>query len=744
MGVLPSATLLTNELKLHDFKGVKLSVTFGDADLNDGYSYAKMNFRASDIKFDWWIDKPRLNIITSELTLNDKKVWSELNHGPNSGLNADCLDGYHAVDFKDRLGYNHFKHAALVSNKRYIKIATFTPRRVGNVPDFSTDGKLPYQGIFANSLVAKMKNEDYIDEFVKSTSTYIDYTKPNIGKFDHTDMMTEGIYNSLFRGSITFLKENNPTTMDIHIGLFEDPTNTNKDGWTCTNKFFYVSLHDEKLPFLNEDLPSEENLIKEDELREQKNSGGEINFDKIIADEIEYFAEKSNLEEENISMYASATSPSENHAHERPLDLSGYKTPPDPSKNDYKAEQFPPYKHEGDSYQREIDILRLYHVKSDSTTVDGVEIVTHKFELYLAIDEKTEVHIQPYMSSSCIVHQYQSPATISGLPETNHFIKPKSIYDNRYSHIRHRHYDYESRLDKIDNEVEEIWDTFDYYVVIAQGSDNARKILMTDDNGNVFCSNDNMERHTDYRRNGSRVLVSDTNKCISESSVTTRELAQLKEIRANVQEQLDELKDDIDDIKRDIINLENEIKNIKKDYVKRRGDSMYGDLTMVQSSKIVITDTENRKISLRGDMEGALNADSDGEVDHFCLYDEAIKYTDHNKKDRVGRRILSYRPQDGNGGCVWFFNNSIRLGNGFGLPGPKFSLSYCPPGDYSPFKKPKVGDIWIKHILDTITADKDKENAKYPIGLYVCTESDGKTTSDGKYLAEWTPIAQKK
>ncbi|MGO0862550.1 hypothetical protein, partial [Clostridioides difficile] len=171
----------------------------------------------------------------------------------------------------------------------------------------------------------------------------------------------------------------------------------------------------------------------------------------------------------------------------------------------------------------------------------------------------------------CIVHQYQSPATISGLPETNHFIKPKSIYDNRYSHIRHRHYDYESRLDKIDNEVEEIWDTFDYYVVIAQGSDNARKILMTDDNGNVFCSNDNMERHTDYRRNGSRVLVSDTNKCISESSVTTRELAQLKEIRANVQEQLDELKDDIDDIKRDIINLENEIKNIKKDYVKRRG-----------------------------------------------------------------------------------------------------------------------------------------------------------------------------
>ncbi|HFL2401674.1 TPA: hypothetical protein ACG3PH_000214 [Clostridioides difficile] len=743
MGILPSATLLTNELKLHDFKGVKLSVTFGDADLNDGYSYAKMNFRASDIKFDWWIDKPRLNIITSELTLNDKKVWSELNQGPNSGLNADCLDGYHAVDFKDRLGYNHFKHAAMVSNKRYIKIATFTPRRVGNAPDFSTDGKLPYQGIFANSIVAKMKNEDYIDEFVKSTSDYIDYTKPNIGKFDHTDMMTEGIYNSLFRGSITLLKGNNPTTMDIHIGLFEDPTNKNKDGWTCTNKFFYVSLHDEKLPFINEDLPSEETLTKEDRITTQKNNDVKNHLNNNIEDKEKSPIETLNIGE-SVSTYSSITQPSENHAHERPLDLSGYKTPPDPSKNDYKAEKFQPYKHEGDSYQKDIDVLRLYHVKSDSTTVDGVEIITHKFELYLAIDEKTEVHIQPYMSSSCIVHQYQNPITISGLPDTNHFIKPKSIYDNRYSHIRHRHYDYESRLDKIDNEVEEIWDTFDYYVVIAQGSDNAKKILMTDDNGNVFCSNDNMERHTDYRRNGSRVLVSDTNKCISESSVTTRELAQLKEIRANVQEQLDELRDDIDDIKRDIINIENEIKNIKKDYVKRRGDSMYGDLTMIQNSKIVITDEGDREISLRGDIKDTQHPDSDGEIDHFCLYDEAIEYTDKGGTKRKGRRILSYRPQDGNGGCVWFFNNAIRFGDGSGLPGPKLILSFCPPGDYKPFKKPKVGDIWIKHILDTTTADKDEENAKYPIGLYVCTKSDGNTTSGDKYLAEWTPIAQKK
>lgn len=734
MGVLPSATLLTNELKLHDFKGVKLSVTFGDADLNDGYSYAKMNFRASDIKFDWWIDKQRLNIITSELTLNDKKVWSELNQGPNSGLNADCLDGYHAVDFKDRLGYNHFKHAAMVSNKRYIKIATFTPRRVGNAPDFSTDGKFPYQGIFANSIVAKMKNEDYIDEFVKSTSDYIDYTKPNIGKFDHTDMMTEGIYNSLFRGSITFLKGNSPTTMDIHIGLFEDPTNKNKDGWTCTSKFFYVSLHDEKLPFLNEDLSYEETLIKEDRLRTQENNVVKSNLNNNTEDKEKDPIEKLNIEE-SISTYSSITPPSENHAHERPLDLSDYKTPPDPSKNNYKAEQFPPYKHEGDSYQRNIDILRLYHVKSDSTTVDGVEIVTHKFELYLAIDEKTEVHIQPYMSSSCIVHQYQNPVTISGLPETNHFIKPKSIYDNRYSHIRHRHYDYESRLDKIDNEVEEIWDTFDYYVVIAQGSDNARKILMTDDNGNVFCSNDNMERHTDYRRNGSRVLVSDTNKCISESSVTTRELAQLKEVRANVQEQLDELRDDIDDVERRVTYIENEIDSIKRKYVKKSGDTMTGNLIMEDSYIVISDEYERRKVVLRGDTGNGSNIEGDENIEHFCLYD---------KNKNKNRKIFSYRPEDGGGGCIWFYNNGIRLGDGDGNPGPKLNVCYFPPTTSEPFKPPKIGDIWIKNEPHK---KADALNKKYPLGVYTCTKSDGileerPANADEnykrKYIAEWT------
>lgn len=732
MGVLPSATLLTNELKLHDFKGIKLSVTFGDADLNDGYSYAKMNFRASDIKFDWWIDKPRLNIITSELTLNDKKVWSELNQGPNSGLNADCLDGYHAIDFKDRLGYNHFKHAAMVSNKRYIKIATFTPRRVGNAPNFSTDGKFPYQGIFTNSIVAKMKNEDYIDEFVKSTSDYIDYTKPNIGKFDHTDMMTEGIYNSLFRGSITFLKGNSPTTMDIHIGLFEDPTNKNKDGWTCMSKFFYVSLHDEKLPFLNEDLSYEETLIKEDRLRTQENNVVKSSLNNNTEDKEKDPIEKLNIEE-SISTYSSITPPSENHAHERPLDLSGYKTPPDPSKNNYKAEQFPPYKHEGDCYQRDIDILRLYHVKSDSTTVDGVEIVTHKFELYLAIDEKTEVHIQPYMSSSCIVHQYQNPVTISGLPETNHFIKPKSIYDNRYSHIRHRHYDYESRLDKIDNEVEEIWDTFDYYVVIAQGSDNARKILMTDDNGNVFCSNDNMERHTDYRRNGSRVLVSDTNKCVSESSVTTRELAQLKEVRANVQEQLDELRDDIDDVERRVTYIENEIDSIKRKYVKKSGDTMTGNLIMEDSYIVISDEYGRRKVALRGDTGNGSNIDGDENIEHFCLYDK-------NKN----RKIFSYRPEDGGGGCIWFYNNGIRLGDGDGNPGPKLNVCYFPPTTSEPFKPPKIGDIWIKNEPHK---KADALNKKYPLGVYTCTKSDGileerPANADEnykrKYIAEWT------
>lgn len=61
---------------------------------------------------------------------------------------------------------------------------------------------------------------------------------------------------------------------------------------------------------------------------------------------------------------------------------------------------------QGDKYQSYIDIMRLYHVNTIVEPLDELQVVTHMFELYMVIDTKTEVRIQPYMSSACFMYNF--------------------------------------------------------------------------------------------------------------------------------------------------------------------------------------------------------------------------------------------------------------------------------------------------------------------------------------------------
>lgn len=529
MSNTPSQTVLTNELKLHDYRGTKLSITFGDADINDGYSYARVNFRAEENKFDFSIDKPTLNFITDGLTINDMPVWNMFQQGPNTGMNADMVDGLHAYDLKDRLGSHHYMHMFNTSSKKFVKIATLVPRRVGNPPDFRKDGVKPYSGIFS-----KLELQDKIAEFEGNTINNLSELKPN-SKFSSTDMVTEGIYNATLRATVTVLKNNVPTTADIHIGLFNDPLETSTDGWTSMKKIFYVSLHDNNLPYLPQStldtLSSKlEKAVKK--IQDVEKMSNEINFE----------------EDYNISTLSAST----NDIHSRPtIDKSGYVIPPDPSK-DYDASfSFPPVEDDNIGYDKYIETFRLYHVDSTTETIDGVQVVTNKFDLYMAIDEKAELHIQPYMSSSCLLYNFETPVSESSLPLRN-YLRPKSIYDSRYAYKNHRHLNYEERIMHLIGEVDGLWDMFDNYVTINQGKGNAKKVMMTDNNGNVFAANDNFERHEDSRRTGLRVLATTASKCIAETSITLEELGNLEGSTSNIQNQINNLKAIVENLKQNV------------------------------------------------------------------------------------------------------------------------------------------------------------------------------------------------
>lgn len=515
-------SLLTNELKLHDYKGVKLSITFGDTDINDGYSYSKINYRVNDLKMDLSIDRPILNFITDSITINDEPIWTLKQQGPNTGMNSDMLDGLHAYDFKDRLGSHHYYHMFNnLGGKKFIKIATFTPRKVGTPRDFSVDGSKNYSGVFS-----KLELNDKIAEF--NSNTIVDLsTLSNTSSFATTNMMTEGIYNSSLRANITILKNNNPTTVDVHVGLFNDPLETGSDGWNTMKKMFYVSLHDNNIPYISNSVnildakltKTIEKLssLSEDEFKD------EINKVKDIQNEI------NNMPISRASITDTHTRPA--------IDKSGYAPPLSPSKNYVPLSPFTNIS-ENIGYSNEIDIFRLYHVESKVENIDGLEVITNKFDLYMAIDEKAELHIQPFMSSSCLLYNFEEPISEARLPSRN-YIKPKSIYDNRYASKIHFHKEYEDRIMHLINEIDGLWDMFDKYVLIEQSSSNARKVMMTDNEGKVFAADDNFERHQDLRRGGLKVLVTNDTKCISESSITTTELSYLEGLKSNIQEQID-------------------------------------------------------------------------------------------------------------------------------------------------------------------------------------------------------------
>lgn len=519
MSAIPSESILTNELKLQDYRGTKISITFGDADINDGYSYARINYRAEESKIDCVIDKPIYNIVADGLTLNDLPVWNMTQQGPNTGMNSDMVDGLHAYDLKDRLGSHHYIHMFNnTGGKKFVKIATLVPRRIGKPSDYRTDGKKPYSGIFSS-----LELQDKIAEFESNTISNLSELKSNT-TFATTNMVTEGIYNATLRATVTVLKNNVPTTADIHIGLFNDPLETATNGWDTMKKIFYVSLHDNNLPYLSQSVL--------DDIQ----SG--IQSATLKLQEIQEMASNIDFEEENsISTFAIST----NDIHDRPpIDKSNYATPPDPSKDYVNNFSFPPVVDDKIGYGKRIETFRLYHVDTNIDTIDGLQVVTNKFDLYMAIDEKAELHIEPYMSSSCLLYNFEAPIPESNLP-TRNFLRPKSIYDNRYAYIDHRHLNYEERIMHLIGEVDNLWTMFDNYTVINQGTNNAKKVMMTDNEGRMFAATDNFERHDDSRRIGARVLATTASKCIAETSITLAELGNLEGSTSNIQLQINNL-----------------------------------------------------------------------------------------------------------------------------------------------------------------------------------------------------------
>lgn len=979
-----SETILTNELKLHDHEGRKASITFGDTNINDGYSFLKINYVADDKMCTFYQDKEVFNIVAKkEFLFNGRKIWHEMNDGPSSGMNADMLDGYHATEFKDRYGHHHFAHAFAPKNneKQFIKIASFTPRRVGNAPDFNQSGEAPFQGIFADNIIKRLNAEKTFEAFIDDTPQKLGPVGFN--PYNHTDMASEGVYNATLRASVSLLRKRPPaaesimrqadgspiqineeeqastrssfpnlrkdsdaydyhhnpahlavlnglslrgcpninlskmntykessstwignplrnysvsskykrgdsfpypngrarsyyskggsktltsalgilnfnmatqfavtthnqvivvgndlcagrwvfvidpsgyqwdhdwhfvnhdyvgedvyfyirfpyhntalrqgisqlvvdimneyiqkmdllpattynytyhpvdyinvifvdektpaadynfnsnktaqanpsnmyvnrffaddapflplyrefadkppgvwydgynggygerddypeigpattsptpdpepapptpapevvpptpapevetpaptppaelglrphdplhdpmeatgpvtqersgeypwmapTSVDIHIGLFDSPNAPESEHPLETlHKYFYVSLHDNALPYLTEQdavdheyfngsyqmsVPVTRSMgvpeyfrgmgtalnnveaicnhlsscgchkLTEDEseffsfsmVRSFNDLGGTVTYGKASCNYLYSLGSTvfqpvlkintyRDLVTNKLIMYNVMTVLSEYHICERVMDTSDYVAPPSLAK-DYPPREFPPIADEGFGYQKEIDAFRLYHMDSYTDDLDGVKIHTHHFDLYMAVEPtRTEFRVQPYMSSSCLLYNYQEPQLESSLPNRP-FLKPKSAYDERYSHVEHRHENYEKEIENIHVEVSEIWETLDKFVQIDQGERNKNKFMVTNEKGHVVAMNDDLERHKDDRRKGKLVLVTDEDKCIVESGVAITELNQLSGINGNIQKRFEHFADRID------------------------------------------------------------------------------------------------------------------------------------------------------------------------------------------------------
>lgn len=825
--LLQTKTVLTNELRLHDFSESRMAIKFGGKieEQDKENAYLTLRFKATDSKTDFIINRHLLNFVCSDdksgahpqLTFNDYKIWNETNDGPNSGLNADLLDGRHATEFKDRYGYHHFVHQVNKANpdakKNWVKIATFTTRRIGTRTDLNyvKEGTPAYGGIFQYSgngvhgvstddvvvpggnvvipggniqaVSQALATMDIREQFKLNTPQFLDEYDPDV--FHTTNLLTEGVYNGTLRGCVTLLRDNNPTTFDFHVGLFEDPlcTNDTKEdgGWTAVKKYFYVSLHDETLPFLTDTddvytSPNDDNLNKgygkdytvnqdtDDINKETKDVNGVVqngytkanprypNFPLYswdykyngglatktytndvlvngVSDDVStttthamanlYFTkpdgkkaemlrelkctygndyklaletELARLKELGLAMALSDDEDSEStefsisgledfkedvddgkdsavnlednaedtissgkssaaktsvanltETHDGPKSRIDIQNPTTPVYGNYKKppatmQDVKPYnetrrrqpfpasnsKGESDAYQTYIDIMRLYHVDTRVDTIDGLQVVTHIYELYMAIDEKMEIRIQPYMSNGCLMYNFNECIQTADLPETSRFIRPKSIYDSRYASVRHRHYDYERRIWELTLEADQIWKSFKKYLPIDQGTDNANKVMLTDKDGKIYAADDNMVRHCEPtvinpdtgegpRRKGARVLVtSDPDitppmtiencstpldcSCVDESDVLLDELYQLKGVKGNIQDQIDALWDALDSAVSDIWNnigdvwavldelgdllgnLEDALNSAMGNFVKKTGDIMTGPL----------------------------------------------------------------------------------------------------------------------------------------------------------------------
>ncbi|WP_238918170.1 hypothetical protein [Clostridium sp. YIM B02555] len=837
-----TSKVLTNNLLLRDSfddSGALMAIKFGgDIQESDGEdANFTLRFKATAAQGNFAIDRHLLNFVCTAddsgavpaITFNDYKIWNETNDGPNSGLNADLLDGRHATEFKDRYGYHHFLHQVnkdpkTTDEKNWVKIATFTTRRImGNRSDldYTHEGKPAYGGVFEysgngvfgvdpkdvvvpggnvtipakniNSLNQALATMDIRDQFKANTPPFLDEYDPDV--FHTTNLLTEGVYNGALRGCVTLLKNDNATTFDFHVGLFEDPLYTKDttmtDAWNGIRKYFYVSLHDETLPFLSEKdvytTPSYEdmdsNLNKgytkddkrnwdtDDENGDKDASGAVIdgysasypnfpqyswsysgntgtkNYQNDVTNELSggtksamanlYFtkpdvekakrlrelklaygndyklaleSELARLKDLGLAMADgdtdadsseggnSGSDPSNgggssdggnsSNANFNFTEVSQLKTLIDKgSDTDFKDDPISPLKYrdedveaikdvhtgplsridletkirgnyqelpktiqeaepynetkrmrkpfpknndadQGDKYQTYIDIMRLYHVNTIVESLDGLQVVTHIFELYMAIDEKTEIRIQPYMSSACLMYNFNECVPTGEMPAETRYIRPKSIYDNRYASVRHRHYDYERRIWELTLEADQIWKNFKNYVAIDQGMDNANKVMLTDKEGKVYAADDNMVRHcepTDInpdtgeapRRKGSRVLVtgdpqartiencksSISTSCVEESSITITELNRLKGIKGNIQDQINDLlaavNDEVSKIWTDIGDVWEVLKKIKGlledlvtalnaalgNFVKKTGDTMNGSLWIQYDGK---------------------------------------------------------------------------------------------------------------------------------------------------------------
>ncbi len=790
-----AAKVITNNLLLRDSfdnSNALMAIKFGgDIQESDGEDADfTLRFKATEAQGNFAIDRHLLNFVcTSDesgavpaITFNNYKIWNETNDGPNSGLNADLLDGRHATEFKDRYGYHHFVHQVAPANKadekNWVKIATLSVRRIGTRTDLNYDatGVPAYGGVFKysgngvfgvstddvvipggniQSVTQALATMDIREQFKLNTPPFIDEYDPDV--FHTTNILTEGVYNGTLRGCVTLLKDDNPTTFDFHLGLFEnsysaDTKDTGEDGgWTAVKKYFYVSLHDETLPFLTDDVVytisnDDDNLNKgfidesqvnedTDDLNNDKDNGivndaysasypkfpqyswgyeytsgqngghatkiyqndvlgvpaattnamANLYFTKPDGKKAEMLrklkltygndyklaleSELERLKKLGLAMADVDNSGSSNGASDPKVELDNevkefqtivhkadgenddkfdsgdfddnvkdtavhdamkaqdgvkktlvdmnnlkdvhngplsrididkpdkrgyYKYPPatmqdvEPYNKTRMRKPFPPANSKGekDAYQTYIDIMRLYHIATRVDMVDGVEVVTHIYELYMAIDKTMEIRIQPYMSTGCLMYNFNECIQTADLPKDARFIRPKSIYDNRYASVRHRHYDYERRIWELSLEADQMWKNFQNYVKLDQGIDNANKVLLTDRNGKVYPAEDNMVRHSEPtdvnkdtgegpRRTGGRVLIttdpnvndpahknditpnpfndpnypitsientppSDTVKCscVDESDITIYELYQLKGITHNIEDEL--------------------------------------------------------------------------------------------------------------------------------------------------------------------------------------------------------------